>query len=982
MSEFENSKKQIEELVQMFKTNEHIYTAAEFDEENTKSNFINKFFIALGWDVNNDLHVAPQYRDVVFEDKVVINGKTKAPDYSFGIGADKSFFVEAKAPHENIENNKEHAFQLKRYTWSAKLPVGLLTDFEELAIYVPKTTPKKTHHPNIDRIKYYHYSEYVEKWEEIYNIYSRDAVLSGKFDNYFSERDTDGNNPTTTVDDDFLKTIENWRLELAKNIALRNMELTVDELNFAVQLIIDRIIFLRIAEDRGIEKYGQLKKLTELARNERDKYPVYEAFIELCRDADDKYNSGLFHFSEEKDISLSADTLTPNLKVDDSKLKKIIDGLYYPDCPYEFSMISTEILGNIYEQFLGKVIRLTEGHQAKVEDKPLVKKAGGVYYTPQYIVEYIVDNTIEKLLNGKTPNKVTKLKFVDPACGSGSFLLGIYQKLLDWHLEYYSNLDQPPKNVIYSGKDGIPRLTIQEKKRILLNNIYGVDIDSQAVEVTKLSLLLKVLEDENKDLLEAQQKLIKERALPYLGDNIKCGNSLISPNDLDFGELSSEEIFEINPFDWKEQFSEIFENGGFDAIIGNPPYVNISKIPSNQKEILKSNYESDGRFDLYVLFMERSIKLLKHGGLHSFIVPDKLCNQKYGTNIRNMMLNLNIEKIVDLRPVKVFKGASVKNVIYILKNNNVSRKLEIFKPSAKEINNNILESNSFTLKQEFYSNIPQFMFRLDYKAKYNSIITKINNNSIKLKEICYCAFGFQPGNLAKFTFNVNENPERKNEHPDEVIKKFIRGRNIKPYYIDFSDDYVFYLPDKLHRPAFRELFEYPKIVISEISENIEATLDENKFYGNEKVIHVLPWKYMSLVDEKIIRRRGIQFDENNISNSEEYCLKFILPLLNSKLMQFYFKITLSDDLNVYPDNVKELPILIADNSTKKTFINYCDKLLALTESLVSCKTPNQKDIFEMQVKKINDDINQLIYELYDLNDEEIEIVENEVGVDS
>ena len=139
---------------------------------------------------------------------------------------------------------------------------------------------------------------------------------------------------------------------------------------------------------------------------------------------------------------------------------------------------------------------------------------------------------------------------------------------------------------------------------------------------------------------------------------------------------------------------------------------------------------------------------------------------------------------------------------------------------------------------------------------------------------------------------------------------------------------------------------------------------------------------MSLVDEKIIRRRGIQFDENNISNSEEYCLKFILPLLNSKLMQFYFKITLSDDLNVYPDNVKELPILIADNSTKKTFINYCDKLLALTESLVSCKTPNQKDIFEMQVKKINDDINQLIYELYDLNDEEIEIVENEVGVDS
>lgn len=982
MSDFENSKKQIEELVEMFKTNEHIYTAADFDEENTKSNFINKFFIALGWDVNNDLHVAPQYRDVVFEDKVVINGKTKAPDYSFGIGADKSFFVEAKAPHENIENNKEHAFQLKRYTWSAKLPVGLLTDFEELAIYVPKTTPKKSHHPKIDRIKYYHYSEYVENWEEIYNIYSRDAVLRGKFDNYFSERDTNGNNPTTTVDDEFLKTIEDWRLELAKNIAWRNNELKVDELNFAVQLIIDRIIFLRIAEDRGIEKYGQLKKLTELARNEKDNYPVYKAFIELCRDADDKYNSGLFHFTEEKDISLSADNLTPDLKVDDSKLKKIIDGLYYPDCPYEFSMISTEILGNIYEQFLGKVIRLTDTHQAKVEDKPLVKKAGGVYYTPQYIVEYIVDNTIGKLLKGKTPNKVTKLKFVDPACGSGSFLLGIYQKLLDWHLEYYSNLDQPPKNVIYTGKDGIPRLTIQEKKKILLNNIYGVDIDPQAVEVTKLSLLLKVLEDENKDLLEAQQKLIKERALPYLGDNIKCGNSLISPNDLDFGKLAIEEISDINPFDWKEQFSEIFENGGFDAIIGNPPYVNISNIPANQKKILKSNYKSKGRFDLYVLFMEKAINSLKNGGLHSFIVPDKLCNQKYGINIRKMMLNLNMQKIVDLRPIKVFKKVSVKNVVYVLKNNNASRKLEIFKPTKKDVDNNILESNSFTIKQEFYSSVPQYMFRLDYKKEYKSTIDKVNNNSIKLKEICYCSFGFQPGNLSKFTFNMNEHPERKNEHPDEIIKKFIRGRNIKPYYIDFSDDYVFYLPDKLHRPAFKELFEYPKIVISEISKDIEATFDENKFYGNEKVIHVLPWKYMKFVDEKIIRKRGIQFDENNIDNSENYCLKYILPLLNSKLMQFYFKITLSDDLNVYPDNVKELPILITDNINKKTFIDYCDKMLELSESLASCKTPNQKNILEMQVNKINDDLNQLIYDLYDLTDEEISIVENEMDEDT
>ena len=474
---------------------------------------------------------------------------------------------------------------------------------------------------------------------------------------------------TSTVDSEFLKTIEEWRLELARNIALRNKELTVEELNFAVQLIIDRIIFLRIAEDRGIEKYGQLKKLTELAQNEKDNYPVYDAFIELCRKADAKYNSGLFHFTEENDISLSADTLTPTLHVDDGKLKKIIDGLYYPDCPYEFSMISTEILGNIYEQFLGKVIRLTDAHQAKVEDKPEVKKAGGVFYTPQYIVNYIVENTVGELLKGKTPNKVSKLRIVDPACGSGSFLLGAYQKLLDWHVEYYSNLEQPPKNVIYTGKDGIPRLTIQEKKRILLNNIYGVDIDSQAVEVTKLSLLLKVLEDENKDVLEAQQKLIQERALPYLGDNIRCGNSLICTDILEQQDLTMNELQSINPFDWEDEFSEIFKNGGFDAIIGNPPYIRMQIVDKQTNNYCRNNYitPTKGNYDAYIVFVEKAIEILNNDGIMGYILPHKFFTAKYGAPLRTFISeNKNLNRIIHFGDQQVFENATTYTCLLFL----------------------------------------------------------------------------------------------------------------------------------------------------------------------------------------------------------------------------------------------------------------------------------------------------------------------------
>ncbi|WP_406535159.1 Eco57I restriction-modification methylase domain-containing protein [Methanobrevibacter sp.] len=800
MIDFETSKKKIAELVEEFKTNEHIYKTAAYDEENTKIHFINKFFIALGWDVTNELGASPQFKDVEFEDTVIVGGKPKAPDYCFRIGGARIFFVEAKKPSVDIEHDRRYAFQLKRYTWSAHLPLGILTDFEEHAIYEPKSAPKKTHNTTVDRIKYYHYTEYVEKWEEIYNVFSKEAVMTGKFDQYVKNIEGDKKG-TTTVDSEFLKTIEEWRLELARNIALRNKKLTVDELNFAVQLIIDRIIFLRIAEDRGIERYGQLKKLTELAKNEKGKYPVYKAFIELCKKADLKYNSGLFHFSEEDGISLSADTLTPSLKVDDGKLKKIIDGLYYPDCPYEFSMISTEILGNIYEQFLGKVIRLTDGHQAKVEDKPEVKKAGGVFYTPQYIVEYIVDNTIAELLKGKTPNQVSKLRFVDPACGSGSFLLGAYQKLLDWHLDYYTSLEKPPKNAIYIGRDGIPRLTIQEKKRILVNNIYGVDIDSQAVEVTKLSLLLKVLEDENKDVLEAQQKLIQERALPYLGDNIRCGNSLIGTDILDSNDLSLEELHNINPFDWEEEFPEVFEHGGFDAVIGNPPWgaafsdIELEYLKEKNSEIVVRMINS------FLYFTYEFSKKLNKNGLFGMIVPDVILYQSSYLLLRQFLIkNFHISKLLNMG-MNVFKGVNQPSAIIIFKNKeeynskiivgnfiNVSEKA----PALLE------KSNFSTYNQKLLDKIPSNMFITDNVDNY-SILEKIENKSDLTIEDILDEDKMQRGASPDYkqAFMINEETKLENNLEESHVKKAVFGGfQIKRHYIDYDDTYLIYTTKK------------------------------------------------------------------------------------------------------------------------------------------------------------------------------------------
>jgi hypothetical protein len=607
--------KEILELIEHFERNRVAYQSESYNETQARHEFIDPFFMALGWDVNNTQGYAEAYKDVIHEDAIKVGGATKAPDYCFRIGGTRKFFLEAKKPSVDIEADTGPAFQIRRYAWSAKLPLSILTNFEEFAVYDCRTKPDKADKAATARTLYLTYTEYAQRWDEIASIFCRDAVLKGSFDKYVESSKL--KKGTAEVDDAFLKEIETWREMLARNVALRNPALTQRDLNFAVGRTIDRIIFLRICEDRDIEEYGRLMALLNGTE-------IYRRLCQLFRRADERYNSGLFHFRKEKDRPEPPDDLTLGLTLDDIPLKDIIRDLYYPDSPYEFSVLPADILGQVYEQFLGKVIRLTAGHRAVVEDKPEVKKAGGVYYTPTYIVDYIVKNTVGKLVEGKTPKQMAKLRILDPACGSGSFLIGAYQYLLDWHREQYTT-DGPEKHrkELYQSSGGEWRLTPAEKKRILLNNIYGVDIDPQAVEVTKLSLLLKVLEGESDQTLATQLRLFHERALPDLGNNIKCGNSLIGPDFYKSQQMSlldEEERYRINVFDWKQEFPEIMKAGGFDVVIGNPPYVRMEGF-KEIKRYLKAKYVSHNeRSDLYTYFIERGHKLLNSHGRFGMIV--------------------------------------------------------------------------------------------------------------------------------------------------------------------------------------------------------------------------------------------------------------------------------------------------------------------------------------------------------------------------
>ena len=251
--------KKISELVIRFGEQFDSYKKSEYNESLTRRDFIDPFFRALGWDINNENGYAESYREVIHEDRVKVGQGTKAPDYSFRLpGGKKLFFVEAKKPHVDIKDDIHPAYQIRRYGWSARLTISIITDFEEFSVYDCTKKPKLTDKASVSRIKYLTYKDYLNEFDFIWDAFSKERVLKGSFDK-FVQSDTNKRG-TTTVDKEFLLSLDNWRTYLATSISWRNKDLDSDEINFVVQQTIDRIIFLRIAEDRGVEPYSQLKE--------------------------------------------------------------------------------------------------------------------------------------------------------------------------------------------------------------------------------------------------------------------------------------------------------------------------------------------------------------------------------------------------------------------------------------------------------------------------------------------------------------------------------------------------------------------------------------------------------------------------------------------------------------------------------------------------------------------------------------------------
>jgi len=809
------------------------------------------------------------------------------------------------------------------------------------------------------------YKDYIEKWDELAFIFSKDAVLKGSFDKFAATNK--GKRGTTEVDDAFLKEIEHWRDSLAKNIAQRNSSLSNRELNFSVQKTIDRIIFLRICEDRGIEEYGQLMNL-------QNGVNVYVRLLQIFTRADEKYNSGLFHFEKEKERPEAPDELTTKLSIDDKVLKEIIKNLYYPESPYEFSVLPADILGHVYEQFLGKVIRLTAGHQAKIEEKPEVKKAGGVYYTPTYIVDYIVKNTLGKLLIDNSPKQVSKLKILDPACGSGSFLLGAYQCLLDWHLQYYLNSSSPSgkrpgDGAIYESSNGDWKLTTAERKRILLNNIYGVDIDPQAVEVTKLSLLLKVLEGETDQTISTQFKMFRERALPDLASNIKCGNSLINPDFYEQTELNlmdDEERIRINVFDWSEEFKEIMEDGGFDIVIGNPPWIFTKYVDWGEptKNYLQSTYlttkdnfstslaRQAGKINLFALFMLKGISLLKRGGIFGNIIPNTILRTTVYDVVRYIILDkYKIQKIIDLK-AGVFKGVTASTVIMLIENSETLKdhKIDIV---DNAIGNNVTDQISNSLIQKDCLHNPSFVIDIFSNDILKMVVSKIDSNAIKLREVIDVFNG-----IATYKDKAGFLDKKENI----FSKPLLLGKDIGRYEYEWSGKYIRYIRDELQRPRDENIFlAKEKLIMQRIGGILITAFDNQRFYTFNSVNNLL------------------------LKETSSYNLKFILALLNSSLLRFYYITRFTNKsgltVNISKTFLDELPIkkIIFNQKEEKEshdrVVALAEHMIELNKQLPITKTPQEKETLLRQIDATDKQIDKLVYELYGLTEEEIKIIE-------
>lgn len=976
----------LENLVKKFRANETLYLDRDYPEADVRSQLIDPFFSALGWDMDDQIRkLGPKLCEVVRE-----KGDTPGrPDYNFRINGQTKFFVEAKAPHVKLD--RKQILQAIRYARHAEaVSFAVLTDFQEFRLYDASLKPDEQH-PERSEIFSYRYDQYLtdKALGDLWQL-SRDQVEAGSLDKLL-KHDPASRKRRIPLDEEFLADLTDWRGQLAKSAYKKNPELDVAALNEAVQVLLDRLIFIRIAECRLVLPPGQLKRYLEQWSENRSLRTLLRPLFERINE---ELNGEVF-----KPNSL-LDSSPPVVEFKDELIAKIIAALC--EETYNFAQIPVEMLGSIYERYLGKTIRVTPT-RAVVEDKPEVRKAEGVYYTPRYIVDYIVKNAVGKMIAGKSPKQLQEFRVMDLACGSGSFLLCAYQYLLDYYLEWYKQHHprQYPEVVSENGKDW--RLTTVARKQILARHIFGVDLDPQAVEITMMSLYIKALEGENSERIAKQLNLYHEPALPGLSSNIKCGNSIISCADYRLFAQDSNLSDDVKPFNWDQQFPGAMTKGGFDCVIGNPPYLNIDVTWGKgdpRLKMIKSSYPEiyHDKTDILFYFLSRAVQVCK--GRVGFIVSRAFLEAYKADKLRAWLSKqATIEEIIDFQNYYVFPKVGITTaMVFLSKKDEKASRASVYQLLTTDFMPNDLARKKedqglfkkILVNQEHFG-APSWAFA---DGQMKKLIRKIDAAGMPLGNILIIGKGMETGRNDAFG-KLDNRIIKWGLKPGQY---FIRARNsdIQRYHIDNSGEFLLYVED------FIRFEDLPGKVRNHLNSH-EGELKRRAAYRRGDCEW---WKYTFPLHKEYLQRKKIfcpfyaasnRFAIDELvkhlgmtdttvlfENEQPESLNYFLGLLNSKLLTFRYKFTgklKSGGIREYiPNSISKLPIRRInfgkqpDKAKHDRMVDLVNNMIKLYHGLLSAQSTANRRQYQSMIDTTDGEIDQLVYELYGLTKEEIKIV--------
>ena len=899
---------------------------------------------------------------------------------------------------------------------------------------------------------------------------------------------------TRALDNDFLEFLDETRRDLASDLYKNNDHdelLEGNQLTEAVQRILDRILFLRICEDRDIDTGSKLQSIVDTWRKNtghddvgrrahqqplemREEPPadfgaggirapkdsLWRAVVRHFRALDRRppthvpfFNGNLFkpHFSE-------------TLIIGDEWLAGFISELSDDETPYLFNYIAVEILGSVYERFLGKVVR-PHGLGMTIEEKPEVRKAGGVYYTPSYIVDYIVEQTVGKLLDEIAAEKeaegvkafatrTEKLRLLDPACGSGSFLIRAFERVCEhWQKRLTADLracvgdevtslksEKSSQRLLTSSptiKDwrkkhralcwldestGDVHLTVELKRKILTQNIYGVDLDAAAVEVTQLSLYLKMLENENRTTLQRQRELLADETdialLPPLQDNIKCGNSLIAS---DFS-MMSEDLVRVHAFDWPVQFAPIMKAGGFDAVIGNPPYVRIQTMQESDAEsveYLNQNYAAAkrGNYDIYVCFVERGLKLINKNGTLGFILPHKFANSEYGEPLRDIIATgKNLAELVHFGANQVFENATTYTCLMFLKRAEQNSFRFVRVDDLKDWTKTQLATeaplNAEKVSKASWSfNIGHSSELIDRLKAYKPLLGDVADIFVGLQtsadDVLVLEFVAKRGSLLVLKSKILGEAV---ELEGDFLHPLVSGTDIQgydsfdgrqfilfPYSVtDWQATLIPFAEIKRKAPKTAKYLEANRKRLEDRESRKFADAEWYRF-GRSQNLGIQARKKVCV--PRLVDRLCAAYDakgENYLDNVdvggvtfkngfEYHDLRYLTGLLNSKLIAWFFPNVSAPFrggwMSANRQFLSQIPFRVidfkkpADKSRYDKLVLLVDKMLGLMPKLRAATVESEKAVLQNAVTATDQQIDQLVYELYGLTEDEIKLVE-------